>query len=656
MLFFCRFTRNLTIMYHFTLRLSFLIFLCVSIISCKKTTLIKINERPDTFVKDNYDKQEVSIAMRDGVKLFTSIYSPKDKSVKYPILLMRTPYSCKPYGKDKYRKKIGPNINLMKQGNIIVYQDVRGRWMSEGTYDNMRAYIPNKKSNKDIDESSDTYDTIDWLVKNVANNNGNVGTWGISYPGFYATYSTIDAHPALKAASPQACIGDFFFDDFHHNGAYLLSYFRATSVFGTPKESPSDTAWYKVPDLKTKDQYQFFLDAGPLSNLNKYFQYETIDNPSLKNKHVVDDFFWEELIDHPNYDSVWQSKGIIQHLKSINPSVATMIVGGWFDAEDLYGPLETYKTIEEYNPKNYNTMVFGPWDHGAWARSKGKNIVGNYYFGDSISEFFQDKIETKFFNHFLKNDGTINSGLPEAYVFDTGRKQWKKYDSWPPAGVVKETMYLSENQKLTSELITDSAIKFVSDIKHPVPYSEDIKTVFTPRKYMTDDQRFAARRPDVLIFETEVLKDDLTLAGDILAKLKVATTGTDADWIVKIIDVHPSDAKEQKEGMQDHLKMSNYFLMVRSEVMRGKFRNSFSKPEPFVPNKPTEVNIKLQDVFHTFKEGHKLQVQVQSTWFPLIDLNPQTFVPNIYKAKKEDFKTQTHTVFTSSSIEFSVLK
>ncbi len=639
-----------------TIRLFLLFFLSISLFSCKNTPSDKAKEKPDTFVEDNYNKQEVVITMRDGVKLHTTIYSPKDKNKTYPILLKRTPYSCRPYGRDSFPNKIGPNIHLMKEKNIIVYQDVRGRWMSEGTYDNMRAYIPNKKSNSDIDESSDTYDTIDWLIKNVENNNGNVGTWGISYPGFYSTYSTIDAHPALKAASPQACIADFFFDDFHHNGAYLLSYFKITPVFGTPKDKPSDTAWYTAPKLNTKDQYQFFLDAGPLQNLNKYFQNKTVDNPSLKNNNKVDDFFWEELKEHPNYDSVWQKKGLIQHLKNIRPTVATMVVGGWFDAEDLYGPLETYKTIEKYNPKNYNTLVFGPWDHGAWARSKGKNIVGNYYFGDSISEFFQENIETKFFNHFLKGKGDQNSGLPEAYVFDSGKKEWKTFDSWPPKNIVKEIAYLSNNQKLTTKQITSKAIKFISDIKRPVPYSEDIKTVFTPRKYMTDDQRFAARRPDVLVFETAILQEDYTLAGDILAKLKVATTGTDADWIVKIIDVHPANIEEQKDGMQDHLKMSNYHLMVRSEVMRGKFRNSFSKPEPFVPNKKTNVNIKLQDVFHTFKKGHKLQVQIQSTWFPLIDLNPQTFVPNIFKANKGDFKTQTHTVFTSSTIEFSVLK
>jgi len=331
-----------------------------------------------------------------------------------------------------------------------------------------------------------------------------------------------------------------------------------------------------------------------------------------------------------------------------------MVVGGWFDAEDLYGPLETYKNIEKHTD-GYNTMVFGPWDHGRWARRNGRSLVGNYYFGDSISEFYQEKIETKFFNHFLKEEGDKNSGLPEAYVFDSGRKEWKEYDSWPPKGIEKQTMFLSENQELTAEQNDVLGVKFISDVKKPVPYSEDIKSVLTPRKYMTDDQRFAARRSDVLVFETDVMEEDLTLAGDILAKLKVATTGTASDWIVKIIDVHPANT-ETNEEMQDHLKMSNYHLMIRSEVLRGRFRNSFSNPEPFTPNKKTDVTIKLQDVFHTIKKGHKLQVQVQSTWFPLIDLNPQTYVENIFKADEEDFKTQTHTVFTDSSIEFSILK
>ncbi|TDQ30178.1 CocE/NonD family hydrolase [Tenacibaculum caenipelagi] len=625
-------------------------------VSCtKKTTTKKAETLEDTYVKDNYTKKEVKITMRDGVKLHATIYSPKDTSKTYPILLQRTPYSCQPYGEDKFRKKIGPNPVLMKEGNIIVYQDVRGRWMSEGVYDNMRAYIPNK-TEKQADETTDTYDTIDWLVNNVPNNNGKVGTWGISYPGHYATVSTIDAHPALKAASPQACIGDFFFDDFHHNGAFLLSYFKAISLFGTYKDQPTDSAWYSFPDMKTQDQYQFFLDKGPLKNLNEYFQYDKLDTKVADNKERIDDFFWKEMVEHPNYDSIWQSKGIIQHLDKVPSTVATMIVGGEFDAEDLYGPIETYKNIEKNQPNNYNTLVFGPWDHGGWSRNKVANTVGNYYFGDSISLKFQKEVETKFFNHFLKGDGTKNSGLPEAYVFDTGKKTWKSYDVWPPENAQKQTFFLSENQELTATQKGNEKMSFISDVKRPVPYSEDIKTVFTPRKYMTDDQRFTARRPDVLVFETEVLTEDFTLTGDILAKLQVATTGSAADWIVKVVDVHPADLKNDNKEMQTHLKLSNYHLMVRSEVMRGRFRNSFSKPEPFTPNQKTAVNIKLQDVFHTFKKGHKVQIQVQSTWFPLIDLNPQTYVDNIYKADEKDFKTQTHSVFTDSSIEFTVLR
>ena len=410
--------------------------------------------------------------------------------------------------------------------------------------------------------------------------------------------------------------------------------------------------------MESKDQYQFFLDKGPLKNLNEYFQYEKLDVKTAENKDRIDDYFWKEIVEHPNYDSVWQSKGIIQHLDKVPSSVATMIVGGWFDAEDLYGPLETYKAIEKNGKDNYNTLVFGPWDHGKWARAGVENYVGNYYFGDSISLKFQSEIETKFFNHFLKGKGDKNSGLPEAYVFDSGKKEWKSYDAWPPENMVKEDWFLNRNQSLAKQhdgKLTHE-IKFMSDLKHPVPYSEDIKTVFTPRKYMTDDQRFAARRPDVLVFETDILSEDYTLAGDILAKLKVATTGSSADWIVKVIDVHPDNLEETNDKLQDHLKMSNYHLMVRSEVLRGRFRNSFEHPEPFIPNKKTDVNIKLQDVFHTFKKGHKMQIQVQSTWFPLIDLNPQTYVDNIYKADEKDFKNQTHTVFTDSSIEFSVLK
>lgn len=602
--------------------------------------IVFAQEKKTNYVSENYTKKEVRIKMRDGAELFTSIYSPKDTSKKYPIIMQRTPYSCAPYGEGQFKKGIGPNETMMKEGYIVVYQDVRGRYMSDGLYDNMRAFIPNKKSKKEVDEASDTYDTIDWLVKNVANTNGNVGTWGISYPGFYASYSLLSNHPALKASSPQACIADFFFDDFHHNGAYLLSYWKVTPLFGPQKSKPTTEDWFKFPNVGTNDDYQFFLDAGPLVNLDKYYD--------------KSNEFWQQLKDHSSYDEFWQKRGILQHMKNIKPAV--MFVGGWFDAEDLYGPLNTYATIEK-NSKNYNTIVMGPWSHGDWARNSEKQVIGNINFGDSISGFFKKNIEANFFRHFLKGNGKGENKLPEAYVFDTGNKEWKAYDSWPPKHIEKQGFYLQANESLAKNRIDDVAFEeFISDPKKPVPYSEEIKQQgLTPREYMTDDQRFAARRPDVLVFETEVLSDNVTLAGEILAKLQVSTTGTDADWIVKVVDVFPNDEPETKE-IAPYLKMSNYHMMVRSEVMRGRFRNSFVNPEPFVPNEKTEVNIKLQDVFHTFKKGHKIQIQVQSTWFPLIDLNPQTFVDNIFYAKPEDFKKQTHRIYNDSKIEFTVLK
>jgi putative CocE/NonD family hydrolase len=586
-------------------------------------------------VKANYDKQEVTIEMRDGVKLHTTIYSPKDTSKEYPILMQRTPYSSAPYGEGKFKRQIGPNKFLMEEGNIIVYQDVRGRWMSEGTYDNMRGFIPNKQGN-DTDEASDTYDTIEWLINNVENNNGNVGTWGISYPGHYAAMSVLSGHPALKAASPQAPIGDFYFDDFHHNGAYLLSYWIATAVFGYDKEGPTTESWYTMPNIGTQDAYQFFLDIGPLSNLDEYYG--------------DDNVFWQQLKEHPDYDEFWQERGLVQHMKDVKPAVLT--VGGLFDAEDLYGPFEIYKSLEK-NSDNFNAMIFGPWSHGDWARLRERQAVGNVYFGDNLSEFYQVNYETKFFNHFLKGEGEFDA--PEATVYDTGAMQWDEYDMWPPENATATDFYLGDNQGLSMEAHPDFENKFVSDITKPVPFTEDIKVTFTPRKFMTDDQRFAARRPDVMVYETEVLEEDLKLSGEVLAALQVATTGSDADWIVKIIDVYPHDAEDTEE-MQDHLKMSNYHMMVRSEVFRGRYRESFSEPKPFVPNEKTSVDVKLQDVNHTFKKGHKLQIQVQSTFFPYIDRNPQKYVDNIFEAKAEDYETHTHTIYGDSKLVLPVVK
>ena len=619
------------------IRIAFLFFFVVTIYGNVQITIAQ-EAKPVNYVEANYNKREVKIKMRDGVELHTTIYSPKDTSKKYPILMSRTPYSCAPYGEDVYRRSVGPNKYLMEDGYIFVYQDVRGRWNSEGVYDNMRAFIPDKTGNE-TDEASDTYDTIEWLINNVANNNGRVGTWGISYPGFYATYSLLSDHPALKAVSPQACIGDFFFDDFIHNGAFLLSYWRATAVFGYMKDQPTTKSWYKFPEIGTEDQHQFFLDNMPLSKLDKFYD--------------EDNVFYQQLKTNVTYNDFWQSRGIIQHLKDIKPAVMT--VGGLFDAEDLYGPFNTYKHIEA-NSNNYNTVVFGPWSHGDWARNSERQVIGNIHFGDNISDYYQKEIETKFFNHFLKGEANGNTGLPEAHFFNTGNNKWESFSTWPPENSVKESFFLQPYQKLTKQANRMIATSdFVSDPRKPVPYTEDIKVVFTPRKFMTDDQRFAARRPDVLVFETEVLEEDITLAGDILAKLNVATTGTAADWIVKVIDVFPNDTKNTAD-VQVHLKLSNYYMMVRSEVLRGRFRNSFTNPEPFIPNEKTAVKLTLQDVFHTFKKGHKIQVQIQSTMFPYIDANPQTYVDNIFEAREEDFKVQSHRVYNDSSIEFTVLK
>lgn len=591
----------------------------------------------EEYIAEHYTKQEVQIEMRDGVKLHTTIYSPKDTSQKYPIIMKRTPYSSRPYGKNEFPRRLGPNPTLMQQGNIFVIQDVRGRWMSEGDYDNMRPFIPNKTGDQ-IDEASDTYDTIEWLVNNVENNNGNVGIWGISYPGFYATYSLLSGHPALKAVSPQACIADFFFDDFHHNGAFLLSYFKAVSVFGYQNEVPTTERWYKIPEFPSKDQYQFYLNNTPIGELGEEYYSEN--------------FFWENIKEHPNYDEFWQKRDITEHLKDIEPAV--LIVGGFFDAEDLYGPFTTYETIEKTSD-NYNILTYGPWSHGDWARvKKTRQAVGNIFFGEDINGNFQKNVITPFFNHFLK--GKQIEEMPEARMFDTGTMEWKSYQEWPPKKTEKRIVYLGDEEKLTSEAEPENVEKFISDPDNPVPSINVVQeVVFTPREYMTGDQRFAAHRPDVLVFETEVLEKDITMVGEIIANLKVATTGTDADWVVKVIDVYPPKTPDFLET-RDGMNMGNYHMMVRSEVMPARFRDGFETPKPMEPNEKTEIEIVLQGVHHTFKKGHKIQIQVQSTWFPLINLNPQTFVPNIILAEEENYQKQTHTVFGDSNVEFMVVE
>ncbi len=605
-------------------------------------TLTGVQAQSD-FVNEHYEKKEYRISMRDGVKLHTVVYSPKDRSVTYPILMQRTPYSAGPYGEGELRPSIGPSPYVMKDRYIIVYQDVRGRWMSEGEYDNMRPTVADREDNpKAIDESTDTFDTIEWLLENLDNHNGRVGMWGISYPGFYSAAALPFAHPNLKAVSPQAPIGDFYFDDFHHNGAYFLSYWLATAVFGYQKEGPTDKPWYEMVDPGTRDGYQFFMDLGPLKNADKYYG--------------EDNFFWTQLKENPDYNEFWQKRSIIPHLKEVTPAVMT--VGGWFDAEDLYGPLTIYKTLEKNNPGIYNTLVMGPWSHGDWSREAGIQKVSNIYFGDSISTWYQKNVEFEFFQKLLKEGS--NPDLPEAYMFDTGKKEWRIFDQWPPKEAHKVQYYFGEKKKLsTGKPGGSGSSSFISDPENPVPYSQDIKLNFTPRKYMADDQRFAARRPDVLVFETGPLEEDITLAGEIMARLFVSTSESDADWVVKLVDVFPGET-ENHEYVQEGQHLSHYHLKVRSEVIRGRYRESFSSPKPFTPNKVTPVELQLQDVFHTFKKGHKIQVQVQSTWFPLIDRNPQKYVENIFKASEEDFIKATHKVFHASEhpshIEVQVLE
>lgn len=589
-------------------------------------------ESDSAYIRQHYQKTEHQIPMRDGTKLYTIVYAPKDKNQKYPILLNRTPYSVGPYGEGKYKTSLGPSSEMLREGYIFAYQDVRGKFMSEGEFVNMRPQIA-RKGKKDIDESTDTYDAIEWLVKHVPHNNGRVGQWGISYPGYYTTVGLLSNHPALKAASPQAPVTDWFWDDFHHHGAFFLPHaFNFLASFGQPRPEPTEK---RAPGIEhgTPDGYDFFLRMGPLSNANTQYLHHNVA-------------FWNQITEHPNYDELWQSMNIRPHLKNIKPAV--MVVGGWFDAENLFGALQTYKTIEKQSPGTYNTLVMGPWFHGGWARSTGQTL-GSVSFSQKTSEFYRPQIEAKFFRHYLKGSGKGKPDLPEAYLYNTGANQWRTFDVWPPQNTQERLLYLGANGTLSFEKPTAQGAafdEFLSDPNKPVPFSE-ATTVGMTREYMTDDQRFASRRPDVLVYQTEVLTQDVTLAGEILSALNVSTTGSDADWVVKLIDVYPDTAAQNPHNPAT-IKMGGYQQMVRSEVLRGRFRNSYEQPEPFTPNQVTAVNVPLQDVLHTFKKGHRIMVQVQSTWFPLVDRNPQKFVPNIYQAKPEDFQKATHRVYHSA--------
>ena len=565
-----------------------------------------------------YGKYEFRVPARDGKRLFTSVYVPNGVHFgkKYPILLMRTPYSVAPYGLDRYRDTLAPIADYEKDGFIFAFQDVRGRWMSEGEFVNMRPCL----DGAGIDEATDTFDSIDWLVKNVPGNSGRVGMWGISYPGFYTAYGAIQGHPALKAISPQAPIADWFRgDDMHRNGAFNLQMaFGFFANFGKARPEPSEVP-PKNYEYPTSDAYQFFLDLGPVGNALKKFGFANA--------------FWEEMSRHPNYDSFWQSRNLLPHLRGVK--AATMVVAGWFDTEDLYGPLHIYQSIRKNNPGTPIHLVVGPWFHGGWWRAEGKTL-GGADFGTSTSLSYQ-KAELAFFQQHLK--GAEPPGLAGAWVFETGANRWRSFASWPPPQAQPLDLYFSAHGKLAAKPV-EGHDEFVSDPQRPVPYTADNSSVRQSKDYMAEDQRFAARRPDVLVYQGEPLQDDLTVAGPIEVCLWVSTSRQDADWVVKLVDVNPG-----KLATEDEKYRGGQQTLVRGEPFRGRFRESFEHPKPFEPNQPTRVRFTLNDVCHTFMRNHRVMVQVQSSWFPYIDRNPQSWVGNLFEAGPEDFVKATHRLY-----------
>ncbi|MEO7142078.1 MAG: CocE/NonD family hydrolase [Bryobacteraceae bacterium] len=581
------------------------------------------------YVKAHYTKYEFRIPMRDGKRLFTAVYTPKEDSQSYPILMTRTPYSVAPYGVDQYRGSLGPSPKFQQESFIFIYQDVRGRYMSEGEFAETRPELDAPGGPSDIDESTDTYDTVDWLVKHVPNNNGRVGLVGISYAGFYAAAGLIHAHPALKAVSPQAPIADLYKgDDAYHNGAfYLAANFGFYSGFVRRKGPPSAREPRELFDFDTPDGYEFYLRMGPLANAGALLHNENV--------------YWTDMVRHSTYDEFWKSRNLIPHLRGVTPAVLT--VGGWFDAEDLAGPQKVFAAIEASHPSAPNSLVIGPWFHGGWARSDGDRL-GDVRFNSKTSVYFRDHIEFPFFLFHLKAKG--DPKIPKAWMFETGTNQWRRFDAWPPKTAAPRALYLRAEGKLSFDppAETGSAYdEYVSDPAKPVPIMAKI-ALDMPREYMTSDQRFAARRTDVLAYQTDPLEQDITIAGPIAPALWVSTSGTDSDFIVKLIDVYPGEYPD---------KLGGYQQLVRGEPFRGKFRNSFEKPQAFQPNQPVGIEYTMPAICHTFRRGHRIMVQIQSSWFPLIDRNPQTFV-NIPDAKPADFQKAVERVYRSRQRSSSI--
>lgn len=610
----------------------------------------------EQWIKDNYTKKEYQIAMRDGIKLFTAVYAPKDNKEKHPILMMRTPYSCAPYGEENIQPRLY-NFHwkeYLKEGYIMVVQDVRGRWMSEGTFMDVRPFNPNKKTNTstgsatpDIDEASDTYDAVDWLVKKIPNNNGNVGVFGISYPGFYSTMAALSGHPAIKAVSPQAPVTEWFKgDDFHHNGAFMLcDAFGFYSGFGQPRPKPTTVGRGGI-EHHTNDIYKYYLEIGAIKNFTKLM------GDSI--------YFWNDMMNHPNYDEWWKARDARVGCKNIKPAMLT--VGGLFDAEDCYGAWRLYEAIEKQSPTTNNKIVMGPWFHGGWSKGDG-SYLGNVRFASKTSSYYQDNLEIPFFNYYLKGKGSIDK-IAEATIFFSGENAWRNFNTWPPKETVMTPIYFHDNGNLSFNKSSsqNNSTNYVSDPSKPVPFTEDVLSGRT-REYMTDDQRFASRRTDVITFKTGLLENDMTLAGTLIADLKVAISTTDADFVVKVIDVFPDhfeyDTLVYGKGNGENYLMDGYEMLVRGEIMRGRYRNSFEKPEAFEPNKITTVKFELPDVAHTFKKGHRLMIQVQSSWFPLADRNPQQFI-DIYHCDDKDFiKSEIklyHDANNASSVMLPILK
>jgi putative CocE/NonD family hydrolase len=582
-------------------------------------------------IQQKYRKHEVYIPMRDGVKLFTSFYTPNDSMSEHPMLMIRTPYNSEPGGPEQFNFLMRLLDRYVREEYIMVFQDVRGCYMSEGHFVDVRPYIPDKKSNRDIDEASDTYDAVDWLINNVPHNNGRIGVMGISYPGFYATMAILSGHPAVRAVSPQAPVTNWFLgDDWHHNGAFfVLDCFPFEYGFGRPRPVPTrhEPTWFQWP---VQDNYQFFLGMGTVNHLTEHYFGDTIP-------------FWNDVMAHPDYDTFWKARDPRPYLKNVKPAVMT--VGGCFDAEDLWGTLHTYEAIETQNPPTLsNHLVMGPWYHHQWRYGRADH-VGNIYWGLDASEAYH-RMEVQFFNHYLKDNDTTT--FPEAFIFITGANEWRSFDTWPPPAASDLDLYLREHGILSFDppRHTGSYDEYLSDPEKPVPYDDKIQAE-RGVTFMDDDQRFAARRPDVMVYCTDVLREDITLTGPVSVDLYVTTTGTDADFVVKLIDVFPDDMEAPPDAQVD-VPLSGYQMLVRGDVLRGRYRNSFEEPSPFTPGSLTELKFDMDDIAHCFKKGHRIMVQVQSSWFPLVDRNPQRFV-DIYTCSEKDFQKATQRIYHDST-------